>query len=109
MSTISRKKQLSILVVAAVLVLLLCQARMQSELTQFNQASFDLSNLQTGAPSIVLVTFLFGKEAAEKSYLRMFIETVKTSGVDIVIVGDRYPPFDLPPNVKVFLTTWDEF
>lgn len=55
------------------------------------------------------MSYVFSKEAAEKQYLRLFLESVATSGVDLVIVGDSRPPYQLPSNVRHYEISWDEF
>jgi hypothetical protein len=54
---------------------------------------------------IIMATFVFGDE---KKYLRMFLESVRYSGIDVVIVGDHHPSYELPPNVHHVLITWNE-
>jgi len=57
---------------------------------------------------ILMTSFLFGEQAAKKKYLRMFIESARYAGIDIAIVGDHRPPYELPPNVRHVAITWDE-
>jgi hypothetical protein len=47
--------------------------------------------------------------AANKNYLRMFVETASTSGVDFVILGYPRPPFPLPSNIRHVSVTWNQF
>jgi len=54
---------------------------------------------------IIMATYIFG--GANKKYLRMFAESVRYSGIDVAIVGDHPPPFELPPNVRHVSITWD--
>ena len=53
-----------------------------------------------------MVAFLFGKV---RSYLRMFVESARHSGIDIAIVGFPAPDFPLPPNVCHVHVTWKQF
>ena len=55
---------------------------------------------------ILLVTFLFGEKVANRRFLQMFVETAKTSGVDLAIVGSPRPSFALPANVRHIPITW---
>jgi hypothetical protein len=57
---------------------------------------------------IVLLSYVFGETAANKGFLHMFIESAKSSGVDVAIVGSPKPPFKLPPNVRHVHVTWDQ-
>jgi hypothetical protein len=54
---------------------------------------------------IIMATYVFGDE---KKYLRMFLESVRYSGIDVVIVGDHHPSYELPPNVHHVLITWND-
>ena len=58
---------------------------------------------------VLMTTFVFGEQAANKRYLRMFVDSAKYSGVDVAIVGHPPLPFDhLPRNVLHVPATWDE-
>jgi hypothetical protein len=59
--------------------------------------------------TIVLSSYVFGKAAMEKQYLRLFVESSKTSGVDIVLIGDVVPSFPLPSHVRHVLLSWSDF
>ena len=59
-------------------------------------------------PKIVLFSYLFGEATAKRRHVRLFVESARRSGVDIVFVGDAAPPFSLPPNVKYVNITWDD-
>ena len=61
-------------------------------------------------PRIILFSYVFGKQAADKRYLRVFLESARRSGVDVLIVGDHAPApsSSLPPNVKYVMVTWDD-
>lgn len=67
------------------------------------------SSETTEGTRILLMTYVFGEEAANKRYLRMFLQSVKTTGVDLVIVGDTSPPYELPSNVKHVPISWPDF
>lgn len=57
---------------------------------------------------VVLMTYLFGSDYVNRGYVRMFVETAKYSGVDILIVGEPAPTFPLPSNVRHVSVTWNE-
>lgn len=60
-------------------------------------------------PKVLLATFVFSEEAANKNYLRLFAQTASTSGAESTwIIGDSPPPFPLPPNVHFMEISWDE-
>lgn len=60
-----------------------------------------------GNHRVVLFTYVFSQSAAEKRYLRMFLETAVTSGVDVVVIGDVAPPHQ--PAGRHYLVSWEEF
>jgi hypothetical protein len=67
------------------------------------------SNSASQQRRILLVTYVFSKEAAQKQYLRMFLASAATAGVDLLIVGDQRPSYVLPTNVRHHRIGWDEF
>jgi hypothetical protein len=64
---------------------------------------------ERGEQKVIMVSYVFGASAIRKKYLRMFIETAATSGIDYAVVGDNPPPFHLPPNVRHVPITWNQF
>ena len=58
---------------------------------------------------ILMMTYVFGEEAANAGYLQMFLQSARLSGIDVAIVGYPKPIFPLPPNVKHVSVTWDQF
>ena len=75
---------------------------------QQTRSALEISNDATTTTNVLLVTYVFGPEAANKRYLRIFIESARRSGVDLAVVGHPAPAFALPPNVRHFAMTWDE-
>lgn len=86
----------------------------------FYQLAAVLSTCSEGAPNIdspilvrqqeqiLLTNFLYGEEAAEKNYLRLFVESARyAQNVDFLIIGDNELPFELPPNVNFVYLSWD--
>lgn len=59
--------------------------------------------------NILLISYVFGTRATHKKYLRMFVESARTSGVDIALVGNYYLPFLLPPNIRHIHIDWNQF
>ena len=59
-------------------------------------------------PKILLFTYIYGEQAANKGYLRLFVESARRSGIELALVGYPGPPFHLPPNVRYIPVTWDE-
>ena len=55
---------------------------------------------------IIMVSYIFGTSNA---YVQLFAESARRSGVDVAIVGSPKPAFPLPPNVRHFPITWDQF
>jgi hypothetical protein len=56
-----------------------------------------------------MITYVFGEDAVNKRYLRIFIESARRSGIDVAVVGDPLPFIDeMPPNVRHVLVTWDD-
>jgi hypothetical protein len=55
---------------------------------------------------ILLTTFIYSDSAVNRKYFRMFVESAKYSGVDLLIVGDPAPPFRLPHNVRHAQVSW---
>jgi hypothetical protein len=41
-------------------------------------------------------------------YLRIFVESARWCGVDVLIVSDRPLPFTFPPNVRNVMVSWNE-
>jgi len=62
-----------------------------------------------GAPKVLMVSYLFGEKAVQKKYLRLFVESARWSGINLLLLGDHPIPFPLPDNVKHFLVSWDSF
>lgn len=60
-------------------------------------------------PSILLVTYVFSQQAMEKRTLHMFLESAKHSGVDILLMGDSHPPYELPTSLQFVQLSWDAF
>jgi len=69
----------------------------------------DKSSKSGSDDSIVLISCIFGQDAANKRYLRLFVESARGSGVDVVLLGDVEPPFLLPDNVKHVNVSWNSF
>jgi hypothetical protein len=59
-------------------------------------------------PKVLMISYVFGEDAVNKLYLRMFVESARWAGIDVAIVGHPGVPFALPPNVKHIPVTWDE-
>ncbi|KAG7355178.1 hypothetical protein IV203_004534 [Nitzschia inconspicua] len=61
-------------------------------------------------PSVVLVSLIFGENAANKKTLQMFVKSAETSGVDVILFGDPVPSFPLPAaNVRHVPCSWKVF
>jgi hypothetical protein len=63
---------------------------------------------------ILLITYVFSEEAANKSYLRLFLASAATAGVDLLVVGDHRHYYARPSsstsnNVQQYDITWDDF
>ena len=71
------------------------------------QVPIEHAHATASVPRIVLVSYVFGKPAAQKHYLELFCESARYSGVDVVLLGDNTPSFRLPPNVQHVLLSWD--
>jgi hypothetical protein len=71
--------------------------------------SQDSSKSKTPPQKVLLFTYLFGSEAANQPFLRVFVESAAGCGVDVVIVGDTAPPFSLPSNVRHIKISWRAF
>ena len=56
--------------------------RGQSEPTFLNESSVN-------TPKIVLVSYMFGADVVQKRYLRLFVESARLSGVDVLLLGDH--------------------
>jgi hypothetical protein len=56
---------------------------------------------------ILMATYVFGEDAINKRYLRMFVESARLAGVNFAIVGHPVPAFPLPPNVRHVHITWN--
>lgn len=77
--------------------------------TQFHKVHSNASpQARVHRSNIIMVSFIFGEKAAHKKYLKMFLESARASGIDIVIIGSPVPPFPLPHNVKHIQITWKE-
>ena len=59
-------------------------------------------------PMILLATFLYGEQGVRKRLFRLFCESARLSGIELVIVGHPAPLFELPPNVRHVPVTWDQ-
>jgi hypothetical protein len=64
---------------------------------------------ERGEQKVLMSSYIFGESTANKRYLRMFLETAATSGIDYAIVGDYPLPYHLPPNVRHIPITWNQF
>jgi hypothetical protein len=53
-------------------------------------------------------TFVFGEEAITKNYLRMFLLSAATSGLDVAVIGSPSPNYTLPDNVRHFPISWND-
>ena len=62
-----------------------------------------------GVGKVVMMTYRFGKAANEKRPFRLFLESMGTSGVDLVIVGDNPPSYHIPDNIRYYNISWDGF
>lgn len=59
--------------------------------------------------TIIMVTYVFGEDAINKRYLRLFVESARRSGIDMIaIVGPTAPSYPLPLNVQHVPLTWNE-
>jgi hypothetical protein len=69
-----------------------------------------ISNRSRQPERILLITYVFSEEAANKRYLRLFLESAATAGVDLLVVGDngRYAR-PTSSNVQQYDITWDDF
>lgn len=68
-----------------------------------------LNNVTLKNKRVLLFSYIFGSESVQKRYLRLFVESARWCGVDVVLVGDHTLPFSLPPNVRHHRISWDEF
>jgi hypothetical protein len=60
----------------------------------------------SGEPRIVMASYMFDND---KAYTRLFVESARYSGIDIVLIGDPAPKFVLPSNVRHLSVSWDDF
>lgn len=75
----------------------------------WNESIPKSSNRQPSA--VLLVNFLFGEEASQKQYLRVFVESARYSGVNVTIIGNPSPlnsTLLLPDNVQHIRIQWRE-
>ena len=64
---------------------------------------------KTKPSRVLLITAVFSGKAANKRYLRMFLESAASSGVDVLVFGDRLP-YPLPgDNLHHHPITWPDF
>jgi hypothetical protein len=89
--------------------------RFQSELERLS--SPDMRNmvkesraLASASEDVKILLFcpMFGAGSVNKRYNQLFLESVRNSGVDLILFGDSFPSYSLPPNVKHVLMTWDD-
>jgi len=62
-------------------------------------------SIESSEQSIIMATYIFGRTA---SYVQMFAESARHSGIDVVIIGSPAPTFSLPPNVRHVPLMWEE-
>jgi len=66
----------------------------------------DFQSIVSTEPQIVMFSYIFGTSNA---YVRMFVESARHSGINVVIIGSPVPSFPLPPNVRHVQMSWEEF
>jgi len=107
---IGRRFFLTMLKYTPFILLVLCAVILS---TMIPGETFDIEIQSHDAPtssiaSVVLVSYIFGSEIMSKKYLQLFVESARGTGVDLVLLGDSRPSFELPPNVVHHHVTWEE-
>lgn len=63
---------------------------------------------QAGLPSMVLFTWIYGDSYFRKPLFKLFLASAAGCGVDVVVLGDAWPPDLLQPdNVRNVTISWD--
>lgn len=102
-----RCNTVSCLLVASIVVSALWSFSMHTKMTySFEDRHLKVEAVQSSPHKILAVSYIFG---TSRSYVQMFVESARYSGIDIVIVGSPPPTFPLSPNVKHVSMTWQEF
>ena len=92
----------AMLVVILLIMLWSCSMLSQQDPTVFEESRSRGSTEQR----VLMVTYIFGTSA---SYVRLFVESARHSGIDVAIVGSPAPAFPLPPNVLHVPMSWEQF